>query len=123
MQIRGDLDALSVGRRRPDPDVFGLRGVYYALLEENGTPAYLTGAVTGMVSFIGYTPEIFFTPITGRILDANPGVVGHQNYFLFLAAVSAVGAGVAAWLIRAQRDEKNARWPRHAAIEMKPGAK
>ena len=91
--------------------VFGLRGVYYALLEENRTPAYLTGAVTGMVSFIGYTPEIFFTPITGRILDANPGVVGHQNYFLFLAAVSAVGAGVAAWLIRLQRDEKHARWP------------
>ena len=103
--------------------VFGLRGVYYALLEENRTPAFLTGAVTGMVSFIGYTPEIFFTPITGRILDANPGVVGHQNYFLFLAAVSAIGAGVAAWLIRMQRDPENARWPRHPAIEMEPGAK
>jgi len=103
--------------------VFALRGVYYALLEENRTPAFLTGTVTGMVSFIGYTPEIFFTPITGRILDANPGVVGHQNYFLFLAAVAAIGIGVTAWLLRLQRKGSPLQWPRHAAIEMKPGAK
>ncbi len=93
--------------------VFGLRGVYFALLEENDTPAFLTGAVTGMVSFVGYTPEIFFAPITGRILDASPGIVGHQNYFLFLAGVMIVGALVVFWLLRLQqsddRDEVAAR--------------
>ncbi len=83
--------------------VFALRAVYFALLEENRTPAHLTGAVAGMVSFVGYTPEIFFAPITGRILDATPGIGGHQNYFLFLAGVAVVGMIVVAWLLRLQR--------------------
>ena len=91
--------------------VFALRGVYFALLEENGTPPYLTGAVTGTVSFVGYTPEIFFSPITGRILDANPGVVGHQNYFLFLAGVMLFGLIVVAWLLRLQQKPVDTQWP------------
>lgn len=83
--------------------VFALRGIYFALLEENEVPPHLTGAVAGTVSFVGFTPEIFFGPVTGRILDANPGAVGHQNYFLFLAGVAAVGFVVAAWLLSLQR--------------------
>jgi len=92
--------------------VFALRGVYFALLEENKVPEFLTGAVAGTVSFIGFTPEIFFGPVTGRILDANPGVVGHQNYFLFLAAVAALGVVVVAWLLALQRRAGPEAWPR-----------
>ena len=99
--------------------VFALRAVYFALLEENKTPAYYTGAVTGMVSFVGYTPEIFFAPITGRILDASPGLVGHQNYFLFLTGVVAIGILVVAGLLRLQRSNSRAGWPRDPALEMK----
>jgi nitrate/nitrite transporter NarK len=90
--------------------VFALRGVYFALLEENHTPAHLTGAVAGMVSFIGYTPEIFFAPITGRILDATPGIGGHQNYFLFLAGVAMLGVLVVAGLLRLQGASENKSW-------------
>jgi sugar phosphate permease len=78
--------------------VFALRGVYFALLEETGTPRHLTGATVGAVSFIGYTPEIFFGPVSGRILDAAPGLEGHQNYFLFLAGFALLGLLVAGWL-------------------------
>ena len=91
--------------------VFALRGVYFALLQENRVPPHLTGAVAGTVSFVGFTPEIFFGPITGRILDANPGVVGHQNYFLFLAAVMVAGAAVTVWLVRLQKSDV-ANWPK-----------
>ena len=45
----------------------------------------------GMISFVGFTPDFFFAPIAGRILDADPGLVGHQNYFAFLAAISVLG--------------------------------
>ncbi len=103
--------------------VFALRGVYFALLEENKTPAYFTGAVTGMVSFVGYTPEIFFAPITGRILDASPGIVGHQNYFLFLTAVAAVGILVVAGLLRLQRSNSRVGWPHDPALDMKSSTK
>ena len=93
-----------------------LRGVYFALLEENRVPTYLTGAVAGSVSFIGYTPEVFFGPITGRILDANPGAVGHQNYYLFLAIVATLGIVFVAWLIWLQRASSAKKWPREPLL-------
>jgi nitrate/nitrite transporter NarK len=71
--------------------VFGLRGVYFALLEETQIPDDHTGKAVGLISVVGFTPEIFFSSISGRILDHSPGVTGHQNYFLFLAGISAVG--------------------------------
>ncbi len=80
--------------------VFALRGIYYALLEETRTPKHLTGASVAVIAFIGYTPEAFFGPVTGRILDANPGVPGHLNYFAFLTAVSVAGVLVTLLLIR-----------------------
>ncbi|MEL7186343.1 MAG: MFS transporter [Pseudomonadota bacterium] len=83
--------------------VFALRGIYFALLEENATPKHLTGAAVGMISLLGFTPEVFFAPIGGRLLDANPGIVGFQNYFLFLSACAALGIALVlavAWLRR-----------------------
>ena len=91
--------------------VFALRGIYFALLEENRTPTFLTGAAVGLVSLVGYTPEIFFAPITGRILDANPGLVGFQNYFLFLAVISAVGVAVVAMLLWLRKGGQQRMWP------------
>ncbi len=103
--------------------VFALRGVYFALLQENYVPPFLTGAVAGTVSFVGYTPEIFFGPITGRILDANPGAVGFQHYFLFLAAVTAIGIAVVSWLLLLQRKNDADRWPTEAALIKKTTTK
>lgn len=80
--------------------VFAIRGIYYALLEETRTPKHLTGASVAVIAFVGYTPEVFFGPVTGRILDANPGIPGFHNYFLFLAVVSAIGVAITATLIR-----------------------
>jgi nitrate/nitrite transporter NarK len=94
--------------------VFALRGVYFALLNENHVPPFLTGAVAGTVSFIGFTPDVFFGPVTGRILDADPGVVGHQNYFLFLTAIALLAIGVVVWLLRLQQRTDASTWPADA---------
>ena len=58
-----------------------------------------------MVSLVGFTPEIFFAPIAGRILDATPGAGGHLNVFLLLSAVSACGVAVVIWLYFLQRNK------------------
>lgn len=79
---------------------FALRAVYFALMNENRIPLSLTGAAVGFVSFVGFTPEFFFGPVTGRILDANPGVQGHLDYFLFLACVAAAGVMITLVMIR-----------------------
>ena len=90
--------------------VYALRGIYFALLEENRTPNFVTGAAIGLVSVIGYTPDIFFAPIGGRILDANPGVAGHQNYFLFLAGTALLGLLAIASLIWLHRNGRSNLW-------------
>jgi nitrate/nitrite transporter NarK len=79
--------------------VFALRGIYFALLHETRTPKHLTGATVGLVSLVGYTPDIFFAPIAGRILDADPGLLGHQHYFMFLGGIALTGILIVAWLL------------------------
>ena len=79
--------------------VFALRGIYFALLHEPRTPKHLTGATVGLVSLVGYTPDIFFAPIAGRILDADPGLLGHQHYFMFLGGIALTGILIVAWLL------------------------
>jgi nitrate/nitrite transporter NarK len=87
--------------------VFALRGIYFALLQETRTPRHITGAAVGMISLVGYTPEIFFASIAGRILDATPGAGGHLNLFLFLASIAACGVAVVGWLLWLKRSRNN----------------
>jgi nitrate/nitrite transporter NarK len=79
--------------------IFALRGIYFALLEECGTPLALTGTVTGVVSVIGYTPDIFMPMVGGAFLDGYPGALGYRYLFMFIAFLCLVGL-VAALLIR-----------------------
>lgn len=91
--------------------VFALRGIYFALLEANRTPRQFTGAAVGMVSLIGFTPEIFFAPIAGRIIDASPGLVGMQNYFMFLCAIAVAGLLAVGWMLSLRRRGVESLWP------------
>ncbi len=83
--------------------VYAFRGLYYALLEETRVPKHLTGATVGFIAFIGYTPDVFFGAVTGRILDAAPGLAGHQHFFLFLAGVSVAGLLAVTALVYCER--------------------
>lgn len=80
--------------------VYALRGLYFALLEQTRVPLPLTGAAVGLISVVGYSPDIFFSPIAGRLLDATPGLGGHQNCFAMMACIAAVGLMVAAVVSR-----------------------
>ena len=86
--------------------VFSLRGIYFALLQETRTPRHITGAAVGMVSFVGYTPEIFFAWIAGAILDAAPGVPGFLNLFRLLAVTAVCGILVVLWLLSLKRRQE-----------------
>lgn len=71
--------------------VYAMRGVYFALIGEMKVRAKYTGTAVGLISVIGFTPDIFFYSAGGRIIDASPGFPGFQNYFLFLAGFALVG--------------------------------
>jgi len=83
--------------------MFALRGIYFALLQETRTPRFITGAAVGLISVVGYTPEVFFAPVAGRILDATPGAGGFHNLFAFLALIMAIGIFVVVWLVWLKR--------------------
>ena len=71
--------------------IYALRGVYFALLEETRVAGYLTGTAVGLISVVGYLPDIFFAPVAGRLLDASPGFSGYQDFFAFLTFFVVVG--------------------------------
>ena len=81
--------------------VYALRGLYFALLEQTRVPHMVTGAAVGLISLIGYTPDIFIGPIAGRLLDSFPGVAGYQYFFLLLCGISTIGMITAAAVSRA----------------------
>lgn len=71
--------------------VYALRGVYFALLEETKIDKIMTGTAVGFISVIGFTPDVFFNSIAGRILDASPNLAGYQHFFMFLSGFGVVG--------------------------------
>ena len=80
--------------------MYALRGIYFALFEEMKISGNLTGTTVGLVSVIGYTPDVFFNSIGGRILDATPGIEGYHNFFLFLSSFAIIGLMAAIFLTR-----------------------
>jgi MFS family permease len=88
--------------------IYALRGLYFALFEEEKVPAAVTGTAVGVVSVIGFTPDIFVAYIGGVLLDRSPGLVGHQHFFMFLAAFSALGV-IASYLLMRMLHPANKR--------------
>lgn len=86
---------------------FGVRGIYFALVEETKTNKQVTGMTVGLVSVIGFFPDVFFAPLTGRILDQNPGLLGFQHYFLLLAGFAAFGLLAATYLLQYRKSILN----------------
>ncbi|MEE8477633.1 MAG: MFS transporter [Gemmatimonadales bacterium] len=71
--------------------IYAVRGVYFALLAEGAVPLASTGSAIGVVSLVGFTPDVFMGPVTGVLLDNAPGVLGHQHVFAVVAVFGAVG--------------------------------
>ena len=83
--------------------IYAVRGIYFALFEEARVPLAFTGSAVGLVSVIGYTPDIFMGPLMGYLIDRSPGTLGHQYVFGVVAAFAAVGL-ISTWLFQIRRD-------------------
>lgn len=70
---------------------YAIRTLYFAVLQEGKIPLAITGTAVGLISVVGYTPDIFVGPIMGYLLDRSPGIVGHQEVFMLLALFAALG--------------------------------
>lgn len=71
--------------------VYAVRGLYFALIQEADIPPAVTGTAVGVISVVGFTPDVFMGPVMGYLLDSYPGPLGHQLVFLVLAVFALVG--------------------------------
>ena len=94
---------------------YGLRGIYFALLEESGTPRELTGTAVGVICFIGFTPDVFMPVLTGWLIRearaSGDVLVGYSQIFWFLIGLSLVGLLAAEALRRLTSHKRSAENP------------
>jgi len=66
----------------------------WAMMSEGNIPEQYSGTAAGIISTVGYLPEIFCSLLAGILIDGYPGVTGFRYYFAFLIVMLLLGAGV-----------------------------
>ncbi|MEM7381810.1 MAG: helix-turn-helix transcriptional regulator [Bacteroidota bacterium] len=59
----------------------------------------------GIMSIIGYTPDVFMSPLMGYLLDSSPGSQGHQYVFLIMTIFGVVGL-LCVWILKRIKQTK-----------------
>lgn len=89
----------------------GVRGIYYAEIDEARFPMELTGTATGIISFIAFLPDAFYFSVMGTIIDkatASGNVArGYHTVFLISAIVSVIGIICGILLYKSIQKEKS----------------
>ncbi|HZZ02623.1 MFS transporter [Paraburkholderia sp.] len=76
---------------------YAIRGLYWSLLDRCNIPVETMGLAIGLISVLGYSPDVFLPLINGYLTQNFPGVFGYQLYFGYVAGIAALGgfAGLA----------------------------
>lgn len=82
---------------------YAIRGLYWSLLDDCGIPLRITGLAIGLVSLIGYSPDVFLPLVNGWTTEHFPGLPGYQIYFSYIAVVSVIGGVAALALMRMRK--------------------
>nr|WP_175801951.1 MFS transporter [Burkholderia anthina] len=77
---------------------YAIRGLYWSLLDDCRVPTHCAGLAIGLISVLGYSPDVFVPLINGYVTQTWPGAHGYQLYFGYIAAIALCGAGAAACL-------------------------
>jgi len=70
---------------------YAVRALYFSIMQEGRISLVITGTAVGLISVVGYTPDIWVSPIIGYFLDRYPGLLGHQYVFMILVLFSILG--------------------------------
>lgn len=80
--------------------VFGLRAVYFAVMDDLQIAPGLLGAAAGVISMVGFLPDVFFGTVTGWVIDTHPGWSGHTMVFIGVGVASLLGMTISIWQSR-----------------------
>ncbi|WP_051421361.1 MULTISPECIES: MFS transporter [Burkholderia] len=79
---------------------YAVRGLYWSVLERCDVPPRITGLAIGVISLLGYSPDVFLPLLNGWLTTEYPGMHGYQLYFGYVACMSAIGGGACLLLKR-----------------------
>ena len=85
------------------------RAVYWALIDESGTPKNMVGSVIGVASVIGFLPDTFIHTLFGNYLDKYEPMVAYNKIFMFCIGCAILGlvtSVVAERIIKKQQASK-----------------
>ena len=77
---------------------YGVRGLYWATLGGCNVPNKIKGLAIGIISVIGYFPEVYLPLLSAPLIENYPGGLGYKIYYLIMAACGILGA-YAAYLL------------------------
>jgi len=75
--------------------IYVIRSVYFAVIDDANIPVDKTGRVSGFVSFLGYTPDIFMYVMIGNWMDTHAGKAGFNMMFVYAIVMAAACIGFA----------------------------
>lgn len=87
--------------------IFAMRGIYFAPMDECRIPRKLTGTAVGLISVIGFFPDVYMNTIAGTLLDAYPGAAGYRILFLVMLAFAVFGFAASIFLDRMVKKYRN----------------
>ncbi|MBQ4044877.1 MAG: hypothetical protein II627_00400, partial [Lachnospiraceae bacterium] len=68
----------------------GMRGIYFATLNEVAIPLEMTGVATGIISVLCYLPDVYFAKLAGTWLDKY-GVQGYDYIWIYTIVCGIAG--------------------------------
>ncbi|WP_350339667.1 MFS transporter [Actinotalea lenta] len=98
--------------------LYAIRGTYWSILGDDGFKVVVMGSAIGVISLIGYMPDILLPQFNSFLFDTFGDTGGYNAYFLSSAALALIGI-VFALVYKAQH-RAAARATAHEAPEALP---
>lgn len=82
---------------------YGVRGLYWATLGRCDVPNKIKGLAIGIISMIGYFPEVYLPLLSASLIEQYPSGDGYKIYYLIVSSAGLLGAYAAYLLSKAKR--------------------
>ena len=85
--------------------IYGVRGIYWASFNTTRVEPRRAGLAIGLVSMIGYTPDIYMPLINTYLIDTYGNTLGYQLYFGGVGLSALLGGAAAFYLLSLSKSD------------------